>query len=234
MKKRLAIMQPYLFPYIGYFQLVGSVDRFVFFDDVNFIKRGWINRNRLLFSGSVGYFTIPLVAASQNHRICDIQVCMEGGWQKKLSTSIRESYSKAPYFHTVYELVENVIFSGELSIANMAKHSVLSVAEYLDLNTQFVSTSSSYGNEGLTGPARILDICRSEDAGAYYNLPGGRPLYDRGEFSARQIELKFVEPLLCEYRQYGALFQPWLSVLDVLMFNDKSSVIRMLNQHDLT
>ena len=71
---KLAIMQPYLFPYLGYFQLIAAVDKFVFYDDVNFIKNGWINRNRLLISGKVNYITIPLSGASSFLKINQVLV----------------------------------------------------------------------------------------------------------------------------------------------------------------
>lgn len=225
---RLAIMQPYLFPYLGYFQLAAAVDRFVFLDDVNFIQRGWINRNRLLFSGQVHYFTVPLAAASQNALIYEIAVTKEGGWKKKLDTSIRQSYAKAPHFKAVYALIESVLFGDERMIGAIAKHSVKVVADYLELPVEFVPSSAVYGNQNLKGEVRIRDICRCEQAGTYYNLPGGRALYDPGLFVADGIDLAFIEPALPVYAQFAEVFQPGLSILDVLMHNDPEAVRRMM------
>jgi len=174
--RSIAIMQPYLFPYIGYYQLAASVHRLVFLDDVNYIKRGWINRNRLIFSGSPRYFTVPVSNASQFKKISDIEICPATNWQKKLCTSISQSYGKAPYFRSTFEAVNTVLNSGETRISEMAKMSIQVFSEMLDLPTKFVHSSSIYNNDALMGADRIIDICRKEHATLYYNLPNGAPL----------------------------------------------------------
>ncbi len=221
-------MQPYLFPYIGYFQLISAVERFVFLDSVNYIKRGWVNRNRLLFSGGVQYFTVPLMSASQNVRICDIQVASDEGWKKKLEKSFRLSYGKAPYFDPVYAMVSKVLFDGETLISEMAKQSIVAVTDYLELPVKYVWSSTAYNNQSLKGEALIRDICCREGATVYYNLPGGRDLYDPGTFADDGIELAFIEPNLSVYKQFSTLFQPGLSIIDVLMHNEAAAIKRML------
>ncbi len=229
---RLAIMQPYLFPYIGYFQLVAAVDRFVFFDDVNFINRGWINRNRLFLSGSVSWFTLPVSGASQNRKINELHVQPDGAWRRKLLASVRQSYGKAPCFEPAYALLEDIVLSGETSLSVLAQESVMAVAHYLGLGTEFVISTGRYGNEDLRGSDRILDICRQEQAAEYHNLPGGMALYSAEDFSVAGVELHFVQPELLEYGQLEAPFKPGLSMLDVLMFNDRMSTLRLLGSAD--
>lgn len=225
---KLAIMQPYLFPYLGYFQLVAAVDRFVFYDDVNFIKSGWINRNRLVLSGSVRYFTIPLLGASSFRKISDVGVQPGDAWRRKILESVRQSYSMAPNFSQVFELTATVLAGGVDRISEMAKKSVITVAEYLNLTTEFVLTSATYRNESLSGVERVLDICRRERALSYYNLPGGKDLYDPGVFAANGIELRFLEPELPEYSQGHERCHVGLSILDVLMWNDQRAAAQML------
>ncbi|MCC2961427.1 WbqC family protein [Massilia sp. IC2-278] len=221
---RLAIMQPYLFPYLGYFQLAASVDKFVFYDDVNFIKNGWINRNRLYLGGAVRYFTIPLAGASPFLKIRQIAVQPGTAWKKKMLESVRHAYSKAPYFKTANDLLQATLDSGETSIAAIARTSVRMVCAYAGLDTQFVESSAIYGNEQLSGAARVVDICRREKASDYFNPPGGRELYSEDVFAAAGIRLHFVQPRLNAYRQFAAEFQPGLSILDALMFNDARAV----------
>lgn len=229
---KLAVMQPYLFPYLGYFQLAAAVDRFVFFDDVNFIRRGWIHRNRLLLSGAAAYFTVPLAGASQNLRICDIEITEGGKWKKKLEASLRQSYARAPHFEPVFGLVASVLFDGETRMAEMAKQSVREVARFLDLPTRFIASSSVFENQDMKGVARILDICRQSRATAYYNLPGGADLYDPGIFAAEGIDLRFIEPDLSPYPGHAGGFIPGLSIIDVLMHCDKASIkARLLGRH---
>jgi hypothetical protein len=229
MRMKLAIMQPYLFPYIGYFQLVAAVDKFVFYDDVNFIKNGWINRNRLLLAGEVRYLTVPLRAASPFQKINQIATQGSGPWQKKMAESLRHSYRKAPFFEKISPIFSEVIFAQYDNIADMAKHSVLSIAQYLQLDTDFVLSSAVYGNTHLHSAERVIDICIREQASCYYNLPGGRQLYDAAAFASHGIDLHFIETKIEPYDQAKAAFQPGLSMLDVLMFNDVATVKAMLS-----
>lgn len=225
---RVAIMQPYLFPYLGYFQLLGAVDRFVFYDDVNFIKNGWINRNRLVLSGSVRYFTVPLAGASPFLKIAEVGVQPASLWRRKMLQSIRQSYSRAPQFEPIFDLIDAVLGADVSSIGELAKQSVVAVSRYLRMPIEFVWTSGTYANNSLTGAERVLDICRLERATCYCNLPGGRSLYDPASFAAAGVELRFIEPYLPEYPQGGGSFTAALSILDVLMWNDAQSVTSML------
>lgn len=229
---KLAIMQPYLFPYLGYFQLVDAVDRFVFYDDVNYIKGGWINRNRLLLGGGVSWFTIPLNGASPHKKINEVRVQPDDMWRRKLLASVRHGYSRAPYFRQAHSLLEEILQSGETSLSELACTSIVSVSRYLGLEVQFVHSAGRYGNEALSGSARILDICRQEGATEYHNLPGGEALYSPDSFRAAGIELRFVQCELDEYRQFGSSFQSGLSILDVLMFNDPMSTRQLLKGTD--
>lgn len=225
---RLAVMQPYLFPYIGYFQLVAAVDRFVFYDDVNYMKGGWINRNRLFLSGKVSWFTLPLCDASPQRKINELHIHPDGAWRRKLLASARQSYGKAPFFEQAYAMLESIVLSRETSLSVLARESVMAVARYLELGTEFFVSTGRYGNEDLRGSDRILDICRQEQAAEYHNLPGGMALYSAEEFSAAGVELHFVQPELPEYSQLEVPFKPGLSMLDVLMFNDRMSTLRLL------
>ena len=225
---KLAIMQPYLFPYLGYFQLAAAVDKFVFYDDVNYIKNGWINRNRLSLAGEVRYITIPLAGASSFLKINQILVQKHSLWQRKIIESVRHSYSKAPKFTDVSNLFSEVLLADECCISEIAKRSVVAVSRYLGLKTQFVMSSSRYGNAHYVGSDRVLDICQQENATNYYNLPGGKNLYNDEMFHANGITLRFIKPNLGLYRQFSGEFIPGLSIIDVLMFNDRDIARELL------
>lgn len=217
---KLAIMQPYLFPYAGYFSLIGQVDKFVFYDDVNFIKGGWINRNRLLISGDVRYFTVPLSGASPHLKINEVKVQARALWERKLLAGIEQSYSKAPNFEKAFDCVREVLGVGEFdSIAQLAKRSVRISAERIGLPVEFVESSTIYENQYLSASNRVMDICLKEGADVYVNQPGGRSLYDDLEFSSKGISLKFNDSPLRVYKQFSDQFIPGLSVLDMMMFN---------------
>jgi len=215
-------MQPYFFPYAGYFCLLAAVDRFVFYDDVHYIKSGWINRNRLLLGGEPSYFTVPVVNASCSTRISDVAIVANGKWRRKMLESLRHGYSAAPHFGAVYELVQSVVFAKADSISELAKASVYAVAKYLEVDTHFVDSSSSYDNASLRGVERVLDICRREQATHYINLSGGRSLYEPECFRAAGLTLAFVDSKATPYPQFSVTFQPALSIVDLLMHNAPS------------
>lgn len=234
MPMTLAIMQPYFLPYIGYMQLMSRVDTFVLYDDVSFINRGWINRNKLLINGQEHLFTIPLKDASQNKRINEVHLADDQKWRGKLLKTIEQGYRKAPCYQTVMPLTEKIVNFTTDSIADLIYFSLVELNGYLGLTTRLVASSSIYNNVDLKAQERILDICRQEKATHYINPIGGMDLYDKSIFSAAGIDLRFIKAKPVEYPQFGRHdFIPWLSVLDALMFNDVAAVRTLLGEYEL-
>jgi hypothetical protein len=228
----LGVMQPYLFPYLGYYQLMRACDRFAVLDDVTFINRGWINRNHLLVHGEPHLFTVPLVRASQNRLIRDIAVAT-GDWRTKLMRTIATAYARAPHYRGTSALVGSVLEGSAGSIGDLAFASLRAVHEHVGLSTTLIRSTDIYDNQNLRGQARILDICRREGAEVYANLPGGRALYDAESFRSAGIELRFLDARAREYPQLGQPFQPDLSIIDVLMFNGPAGTRRLLDEYRL-
>jgi hypothetical protein len=228
----LAVMQPYLFPYLGYFQLVHAVDRFVVLDDVTYIKGGWINRNRLCLDGDPRYFTVPLREASSNRRICDVEIA-GGDWSRKMLMTFGQAYRRAPHYAEVMPLIEGVLADASGPIGDLAFASLEAVFRFLGLAPEMVRTTRLYGNDSLRGQDRILDICAREGATTYVNPPGGKGLYSGRDFAARGVELRFLRPLEHEYDQGGGPFQPWLSILDALMFVGRDGTLELLERYEL-
>lgn len=229
----LAIMQPYFLPYIGYFQLLNAVDKFVLYDDVNFINRGYINRNNLLVNHKASLFSIPLKDASQNRLIKDVEVSNESSWRKKLLKTVEQSYKKAPQFQQVYPLFEEIISHEPENIGALCTYSLTTICKYLNIETEIVPSSTIYNNISLKRQERILDICRQEGATHYINPQGGIELYDKETFAQHGVRLSFIKAALTPYPQFKEPFVPGLSVLDVLMFNDVTKTHTLLNQYEL-
>jgi hypothetical protein len=230
-------MQPYLFPYLGYFQLMYAVDRFVVYDDVAFIKQGWINRNRILINGQPGYFNVPVKHASSFTSIRDTFIDdhpQSGRWAAKILKTLENAYRRAPEFARVFPHLEAVFLSGTDRIADLAVASLKTVAQLLDIRTDWVDSSTRYGNAHLKGEDRVLAICKAEDATEYINAAGGRELYSRARFEAAGVRLRFIQPASIEYTQFGPPFVPSLSIIDVLMFNPRERVRGFLETYDLT
>ena len=223
-------MQPYFFPYLGYFQLMHAVDRFVFLDDVRFIKQGWINRNRILLDGEVVYLTVPVENPGLRGRICDVRVFGDD-WRRRRIETLRHAYARAPHFREILPIVAEVISAPVDSIAALARHSVKRVAELLQIETPVVESSGSYGNDHLRGQDRILDIAARERADTYVNLPGGRELYRAPDFERAGIRLRFLHPEEMAYPQAGSEFVPRLSIIDLLMAVGAAGARAMLSRY---
>jgi len=228
-ERRLAIMQPYFLPYLGYFQLMSKVDSFVLYDDVNFINRGWINRNRIDIDGAAHMLTVPLRQASQNRRICDIAIGNDTAWRDGMVKSIRQAYARASQFERVFPLIERVVQHPAENLADYLLHSLNCLRDHLGLKTEIIATSRRYGNADLRAQARIIDICLHEKADLYVNSIGGIELYDRACFEEKGLKLAFLTPSLQPHAQGGAGFMPGLSMVDVLMHNDAASIDAQLH-----
>ena len=231
--KSIAIMQPYFLPYMGYFQLMAAVDKFVVFDDVNFINRGWINRNRLLLNGDAHTFTIPLRGASQNRLICEIELDDERDWRGKLLRTIRQAYGRAPCYVQVSALLESLINYPSIRLDEFLLNSIREVVHYLSLEVEIVNTSRIYKNARLKGQERILDICRQEQTDIYINPIGGMDLYDLASFSQQELSLYFLRSRPVSYSQGKGEHVPCLSIMDALMFNEPAGVRQLLTEMDL-
>ena len=215
--KILAIMQPYFFPYIGYWQLIHAVDRFVIFDDVNYITRGWVNRNRLLINSEPTYITVPLRQASQNKKICEIDLLPSSNWADKLIKTVETTYRKAPHFYEVFPVVEGLIRHETDNLSNYLAHQLQALSKFMSIKTDFVLTSRHYRNHDLSGQDRILDICKREGVSVYINPQGGQMLYGHEPFHNAGIDLRFIVMRTLPYRQRTAGFVPFLSIIDALM-----------------
>jgi len=213
----VAIMQPYLFPYIGYWQLLQAADCFVVYDDVNYIMRGWINRNRILINNAPGLITLPLLQASQNRKINEIELAPAAQWQRRMLRSVEMAYRKAPFFDQVFPLVERILAHEDNNLAGFLANHIQLLAGFMGQRTRIVTSSQVYGNAQLAGQARIVDICRQEGATRYINAQGGRSLYEPATFADVGIDLRFIGMRPLPYRQRGEGFTPYLSIIDALM-----------------
>jgi len=231
---KLAIMQPYFMPYIGYFQLIQAVDAFVFYDDVNYIKSGWINRNRILINGNASYINIPQLNAGSNRLIKEVGVNQNSKAYSNLEKTIEMAYKKAPYFDQALKIVKPVLNKDYNNIAEIAIESVKACSSYLGLKTEFYVSSCDFADsKGLDKTERIFYICRKFNTSTYINAIGGMELYKKEDFKQQDIELKFIKTLPIKYKQFNNEFVPWLSILDVLMFNSAEEVNKMLDEYEL-
>ncbi len=230
---KIGIMQPYFFPYIGYWQLLNAVDKYVIYDDVNYIKGGWINRNRILMNGEAKYFNVQLKDASPNKKINEVEVSSDNVAKKKMLNALEMNYRKAPYFNDVFPLLKDIILNETDNLAAYLIYSIKKVCEYLDIKTELIVSSTMEKNNALKGKEKVLHICELLGATEYYNAIGGRELYDYESFDEHHILLNFVKTKPIVYTQFKNDFIPNLSIIDVMMFNSKEEIKTMLNEFEL-
>ncbi|MCM1387768.1 MAG: WbqC family protein, partial [Bacillus sp. (in: Bacteria)] len=214
---KAGIMQPYFMPYIGYWQLMNAVDIYVIYDDVNFIKGGWINRNRILNGNNVQYINVPVSGASPFKSINQIEVRQDKIYIEKNKKTIWNAYHKRPYFETVYPLVKDILECEYINLAQYLEYSIKKVCKYLNINTKLLISSQIEKDNSLKGEAKVIDICKQVDADIYYNAIGGRKLYDFSHFEENHIKLFFLQSEEIKYVQGNHDFAPNLSIIDVMM-----------------
>lgn len=230
---KLGIMQPYFFPYIGYWQLLNEADVYIIYDDVNYIKGGWINRNRILVNGKPSYFNVQMKGASPLKKINEVEVSEDTIFKRKLLSTLKMNYIKAPYFKQIYPILENIINNNESNLARYLEYSIRTIANYLDINTKIIVSSELNKNNELRGKEKVIHICKILGATDYINAIGGQSLYDYESFEKNGIQLNFLKTNDIIYKQYNNEFVPYLSIVDVLMFNSKEEVKNMLGQFEL-
>ena len=230
MVKKIAIMQPYIFPYIGYFHLINSVDEFVIYDNIQYTKKGWINRNRILSNGEDTILTFPLKKDSDYLDVKDR--ILADVWDKekiKLLNKIQISYKNSPEYNLVYPIIEECILHQETNLFKFILNSLIILNSYLEIKTQIITSSDIDIDHSLKSLDKVIAICKNLKATTYVNAIGGQELYDVKDFKDKDIKLKFIKSNPLVYKQYKNAFIPWLSILDVLFFNNKKDIINYLN-----
>ena len=229
---KVGIMQPYFLPYIGYFQLIASVDKFVIYDNIKYTKKGWINRNRMLQNGTDKIFSVALAKASDRLDIVERELSSDFNRQKLLS-QFRGCYLKAPYFEDVWPLIERIVSFQDDNLFRYIQNSIVLICDYLDIDTEIIVSSSVAAEHDLLSQDRVLSICEALNANTYVNPIGGVELYSTDEFASKGCELKFIKTNTIEYMQFGDSFLPGLSILDVLMFNSLDECRHLLKEYGL-
>jgi hypothetical protein len=220
---KLAIMQPYFLPYIGYFQLISAVDEFVVYDNIKYTKKGWINRNRMLQNGKDVMFSLPLKSDSDFLDVCERELAV-GFNREKLLNQIKGAYRRAPYFDQTFSLVEQIVKYEEVNLFRFIHHSIVKTCEHLGITTKIRVSSDIDIDHDLKNQDKVLALCKAVGANTYVNAIGGTELYSTEAFLEKGIELKFIRSGPFEYSQFGDAFVPWLSIVDVMMFNSLDAI----------
>jgi WbqC-like protein family len=227
---KVAIMQPYFFPYIGYFQLFGAVDLFVIYDNIKYTKKGWINRNRMLQSGKDVMFSLPLRSDPDSLDVRERTLAADFK-RDKLLNQLRGAYGRAPQFNEVFPMIERAVHHQDMNLFAYLHHALICACQHLGLTTPLRVSSSITIDHGLKGQDKVIALSKAVGATTYVNAIGGQELYDRDVFRRHGLDLQFIGSKPFEYRQFGDPFVAWLSIIDVLMFNPNDTVRAVVSNH---
>lgn len=230
----LAIMQPYFFPYIGYWQLINAVDTFVIYDNIQFSKKGWFHRNNILLNGKKTLFSIPLKKDSDSLDVVDRFI--SDGADKEINKIIRQvenGYKKAPYFKDIFPMIKEIFQNDEKNLFEYIYNSVVKICDYLEIDTKILISSEININHTLKSQDKVMALNKALNATKYINPIGGTELYDFQKFKKENIELCFLESDVPEYKQFADEFTSYLSIIDIMMFNSKDEIKEMLKEYKL-
>ena len=230
--EKVAIMQPYFLPYIGYWQLIGAATTFVVYDNIKYTKKGWINRNRYLLSGSDAFFTIPLKSQSDYFSVNE-RMISDSFDPAKIYNQIAYAYKKAPYFSEVSPFLKSLVEYSNSNLFDFIYNSILQTMSILQIKTKIIISSQLDIDHSLKAQDKVLAICKHLKADLYINPIGGTELYSREAFAEKGIELKFIKSNLITYKQFDNEFVPWLSILDIMMFKSVNDIEKMLDLYTL-
>lgn len=254
---KLAIMQPYFMPYLGYFQAIAAVDKYILYDQLTYIQSGWINKNRIRQRNMpVSNIVVPLVNKSSNTLIADTLIDNTKLWQKKILKSLQLGYGKSAYYHEIMPFIEDILSKEYTTISELNCSSIKRICEFLDIKTDIDSDIDRYldlemqlvdieSNDysrfthlhtlPIKKVARVLEICKAEDSNFFVNAIGGQKLYDKDEFKQYGIDLYFIKMNDIQYSQNctDGSYEPNLSIIDVLMHNGKEGTKKLLNEYIL-
>ncbi|MDP2685279.1 MAG: WbqC family protein [bacterium] len=227
---KIAIMQPYFFPYIGYFQLVNAVDVFIIYDNIKYTKKGWINRNRILQNGKDTLISLAIKSDSDYLHVCDREIS-ESFNKNSFLNRIKGAYRNAPYFAQVYPMLEGIIKYENSNLFTFLHNSIMQALNKLDITTKIEISSNIDIDHNLKSQDKVIALCKALGATTYINAIGGIDLYSKTAFSNNNIDLKFIKSNPLVYTQFKHEFCPWLSIIDVMMFNSIGNIHEYLNSN---
>jgi len=231
---KIGIMQPYFFPYIGYWQLIHAVDKFVVYDNIQYSKGGWINRNRILVEGKDKFITLPLKKDSDYLDIRERFLVDDfPSAKRKILNQIIAAYHHAPQFETVFPLIKICMDCENRNLFCFLYHSIEQVMKYLGIHTEIVISSALEMDTALKKEYRVCAICNVLGGNYYINPIGGTELYQKEFFEKKGIKLNFIQSCVECYQQNTDTFFPNLSIIDVLMYNPIEQVRIMLDEFTL-
>jgi hypothetical protein len=227
---RTAMMQPYFFPYVGYFQLIASVDLFIVYDNIKYTKKGWINRNRILLNGKDVVFSLPLKRDSDCLDIRERALASDFD-PGKLVNQLSGAYRRAPYFSQAFPIVEQILRQAERNLYKFLYCSIVRICETIGITTRIRVSSDIAIDHNLKNQDKVVALCKAVDTDAYVNAIGGVELYSKADFQSRGIELKFIRAKPFTYPQFDNEFVPQLSIVDVLMFNSIDTIRQCIHSN---
>jgi hypothetical protein len=228
--KKVAIMQPYFFPYIGYFQLISNVDNFIVYDEIQFSKQSWVTRNYIMDSNGSRKQIGLSVKRDSDYLNINERYISDSFDSTRLLNSINHSYRASPNFSASMDLLQDILSFPDRNLFNFLFNSINKVANYIEIETNISKSSDVEGKVNTRSQERVISICEKTDAKVYINPIGGLELYSREDFSSCGVSLQFLKAKQTPYRQIFGGFEPSLSIIDLLMNLSKEQIKTILSE----
>ncbi len=229
---KLSIMQPYFFPYVGYYSLIKKTDEFIIFDTVQFIRHGWIERNRILKPNEGWqYIQVPLVKNKREVLINELEIRNSEPWRDKLKAQLHHYKKRAPYYSDCMDVIDSCIALQTDSIVELNEKILKVTCQYFDIKfeSQIFSKMDLVINEVKEADEWALNISKAMGAKEYINPPGGKDFFNKEKYLQNDIELTFLGNNIQQYKQRRETFEPGLSIIDLMMFNDVTSINELID-----
>ena len=217
MSRVVVVEQPNYIPWIGYFDLIAQSDVWVWYDDVQYTKRDWRNRNLVAGEGEPVWLTIPVRTRGRyEQKILEVEIDRERPWEHKHLETLRHCYRDAPAFDPVFAIVRKSLEAGHERLADLTIELNEELCRFLGLRTRFLR-SSGMEVQG-DRQERLLEICRRLGAGVYLSGPAAQSYLTPEPFRREGLELRYIVYDYPPYERGGRPFIPRLSILDPLFW----------------
>lgn len=233
---KIGIMQPYFFPYLGYFSLIKHTEKWIFFDTVQHIKKGWINRNRVLKpKEGWQYIVVPVDRSTKGALIKDVLIDESKFWDEKILAQLEHYKKSAPYYRDVIDFLEDCFSYKINKLSSLNIHLLENTCNYLKIDMDYeIYSEMNLEIEDISGPGDwALRISQAVGADTYINPPGGVDIFDKNKYKGNGIDLQFLKVNLCKYSQKRSSFEEALSIIDVMMFNSIEEINKMLDNYEI-
>ena len=227
---KIGILQPGYLPWLGFFEQMYRSNIFVIYDDVQYDKHGWRNRNRIKTANGIQWLTVPVhVSLKEPLLIKEVRIDNRQNWAKKHLLSIRQNYAKAPFLKEYINIFEEAYSKEWEYLVDVDMYFITKLAECLHMKDKEIIMSSNLNVKG-DRIERLINICKIFNANTFYEGAIGKNYIDEGYFNRHGIKVEYQDYKHPVYKQLYGVFVPYLSAIDLLFNHGRESLSILTNK----